>query len=195
MHTKDYTAKYNALTDEQLVGLYRGGEQEAFAELAVRYMSVIRSKASELDGLGAEADDLFQEGLIALDRAAAGFDFDGAASFCTYAGACIRNRLISAIRSQNSSKNRLNRTALSLEEQLDAAASPDTEPESAFLSEESFGELWASIERSLSGVELAVLRRYLEGDSYEQAGRELGLSVKSCDNAMQRVRRKLRKLI
>lgn len=195
MHSREYASDYGALRDEQLACLYSNGEQEAFAELAVRYMSVIRNKASELESHGADADDLFQEGLIALDMAAVSFREDKGASFRTYAGTCIRNRLISAIRSQNSGKNRINNTALSLEEQLDAAASPDTEPESVFMSVESLGELWASIEQSLSSVELSVLRRYLEGDSYEKIASELGITVKSCDNAMQRVRRKLRTLI
>lgn len=194
MHSSFSPADHSVMTDEQLVGLYRKGDQEAFAELAVRFMAVIRSKASGLGGSGVDADDLLQEGLIALDCAAGSFNEADAASFRTYASACIRNRLISAVRKVNSGKNRINSSAVSLDTQIDTAADPETEPENLIVSVERMSELWKKIEESLSGSEFDVLRLYLEGAGYEQIADRLGISVKSCDNAMQRVRRKLRSI-
>ncbi len=195
MQSRNDATDHNTLSDGQLAALYRSGDQEAFAELAVRYMAVIRSKASDLDFPGVEADDLFQEGLIALDSAARSFQSAGTASFRTYAGVCIRNRLVSALRRAGSDKNKLNVTALSLEDQLDAAASPDTEPENVVLTKLELAELWQKIGSGLSKTELDVLRLYLEGSSFQQTSEKLGISVKSCNNAMQRVRRKLRAII
>lgn len=192
MNSSSSPVYHNSMTDEQLVELYRKGDQEAFAELAVRFMVVIRCKTSELGGAGVDADDLLQEGLIALDSAAGSFNYADGASFRTYASTCIRNKLISTVRKANSGKNRINSIAVPLDTQLDTAASPETEPDNLIVSGERMSELWKKIEESLSVTELSVLRMYLEGASYDQIAAKLEIGVKSCDNAMQRVRRKLR---
>lgn len=181
---------YESMTDEQLADACRHGEQDAFSVLSVRYLLVIKGKANAAFG-GADADDLFQEGLIGLHNAAMTYDHNAGASFRTYASVCISNRIVSAVRSANNGGNRLSSQTLPLSTQLDAPCAPETEPESRVISAETVRELWEKIRSSLSKLEFRVLTMFLEGSSYGEISVEAGISVKACDNAMQRVRRKL----
>ncbi len=186
------TEQWNHLTDTELIHLFRSGEQLAFQQLALRYLFLIRSKAADLGGKGVESDDLVQEGFLALLSAAETYEENGGAVFRTYAAACIKNRLVSAVRSANSRKNQWNASAWRLEE--DVPVHENVQPENALIIKEDFARLIAYMETSLSPSELRVLSLYLEGHSYDEIARTLGISRKSCDNAMQRVRKKLKDL-
>ena len=183
---------YKKISDEELVLLCREGIQDAFAALSVRYIYVIKGKAADFKGMAVEDEDLFQEGLIGLDNAVKSFDSHGSASFRTYAGVCIRNRIISAVRKANSSSNAIHNSAPPLSEQTDAPSAPFTEPENAVVAVEKTGEIFKVIRETLSELERNVLSLYLDGKSYEEIAGELNISKKTCDNAMQRVRRKLK---
>ena len=102
MQEVDFQNDYEALSDEELVRLFKEGVQDVFGELAVRYILVIRNKSGGLYNMGIEAEDLFQEGLIALHTAVMTYRNGDGASFYTYASKCIRNRLVSAVRTVNS---------------------------------------------------------------------------------------------
>ena len=188
----DHPEKYEALTDEQLA-LLSADNQDAFTQLSMRYIIIIRNRASELRHDSTDFDDLIQEGLIGLHRAALTYRDGGGASFRTYAEVCIRNRLVSMVRMQNR-KNRLDMSSVPLEEQTDAQASSETEPENVVLAGESTTEMWERIKELLSAMELSVLKSYLDGLSYGEIAAKNGISEKACNNAMQRVRRKLRTL-
>lgn len=176
------------LTDTELITLYQNGDQTAFQQLAVRYMFVIRRKSADLFGKGMEADDLMQEGFLALHSAVNTYRESSGASFATYAGVCIRNRLISAVRSANTAKNGVRAEPLT----EDVPVPSDSQPENAFVIKEDFERLNRYIGNSLSRTEMQVLSLYLDGSSYDEIAKKLGISKKSCDNAMQRVRRKLK---
>ena len=136
MREFEYPEKYKDISDEKLVCLCREGVQDAFAALSVRFIFVLKNKSEELKGNGVEPEDLFQEGLIGLNDAVVSFDENGGAAFRTYAGVCIRNRMISAVRKANSSGNLITNSALPLSEQTDAPSAYYTEPEKAFAARE-----------------------------------------------------------
>ena len=184
--------EYKLITDEELVILYRNGVQDAFTALAVRYVYVIRRLASGFSNMSVEFDDLLQEGNIGLVNAVNTYKNGGTASFRTYAGVCIRNRMISVVRKANSSLNSINNEALPLSEQTEVLSAPDTEPESFVDSVERTKEIFRVIRENLSELERNVLSLYIDGKRYEEIAADLGITVKVCNNAMQRVRKKLR---
>lgn len=184
--------EFKDLTDVELIRLFKNGEQIAFQQLAVRYIFVIKNKSSDLYTAGIEPDDLMQEGFLALSSAVDSFDENGEASFRTYAGVCIRNRLLSAVRSAKSKKNKINTVSVSDEDVQNVPMQSEKEPENSVIIKEDFLSLIGYIEKTLSKTEMEVLSMYVDGKSYEEISKLLGISVKSCNNAMQRVRRKLR---
>ncbi len=184
------SCEFVSMPDEELVNCYRQGMQDAFAELSVRYLFVIRSRCRDLYGHGLEYDDLFQEGLLGLHSAVCSYQPEKGALFRTYAGVCIRHRLVSAVR--RASSDRCLQDTVSLEEGAQDVPDPETEPESLLIAKEEAAELRRVVDRSLSKGEKQVLRLYLKGYSYDRIACELQVSRKYCDNAMQRVRRKLR---
>ena len=192
MQQPETSEKYELMSDEELVGLYQSGVPDAFGELSVRYIVVIRNRSSDLYHMGIEAEDLFQEGLIALHTAVSSYCEGKGASFRTYATVCIRNRLVSAVRAANNSKNRINNIGVSLEEQLDQPSDALTEPENALMAGEEVKEIMELARSRLSVMEREVLALFIDGNTYEQIAGKLGITVKACDNAMQRVRRKLK---
>ncbi len=189
-----YPEKYKEISDEKLVCLCREGVQDAFTALSVRFIFVLRKISMELQSPSLEADDLFQEGLIGLNSAVCSFNENAGASFRTFAVRCIRNRMVSAVRKANSSGNLISNSALPLSEQTDTPSSYYTEPENALAAGERLREILSSIESELTELERNVLSLYLEDKSYEEISKCLGITIKACDNAMQRVRRKLRSL-
>lgn len=192
MQDFEISEKYKLITDEELVILYRNGVQDAFTALAVRYVYVIRRLASGFGNMSVEFDDLLQEGNIGLVNAVNTYKNGGTASFRTYAGVCIRNRMISVVRKANSSLNSINNEALPLSEQTEVLSAPDTEPESFVDSVERTKEIFRVIRENLSELERNVLSLYIDGKRYEEIAADLGITVKVCNNAMQRVRKKLR---
>ena len=198
MRTIDSYESLDCLSDEELVALCadesNGVSFDPFAELSVRYLFVIRGKVQNISIAGVDPDDLFQEGLIGLSNAVKSYSPDGGASFRTYADVCISHRIISLVRSVLSKRNMINHLALPLCEQFDETSSSDTEPEKVVVDVESLRELWEKIKQRLSEMEFRVLELYLEGGDYDSISERLCISRKSCDNAMQRVRKKLRTL-
>ena len=181
-----------SLSDEQLVLLCREGDDAAFRLLAARFFLTLSKKAVDYSRRGAETDDLVQEGLIALHEAVSGYREDRGASFRTYADVCIRNRMISALRRINARRNRINDEAASIEEADLLPSPPENDPQNAVIIAEELKALQDHLRNSLSQTESAVLRLYFEGMTYEQIAERLGISRKSADNAIQRVRKKIR---
>lgn len=192
MQDFEISEKYKLITDEELVILYKNGVQDAFTALSVRYVYVIRRLASGFSKMSVEFDDLLQEGLIGLVNAVNTYENAGGAAFRTYAGVCIRNRMISVVRKANSSLNSINNEALPLSEQTDILSAPITEPERFVDSVERTKEIFRVIRENLSELERNVLSLYIDGKRYEEIATDLGITVKGCDNAMQRVRKKLK---
>ena len=191
------------ITDDRLVELFRNGEVEALNLLLERYRRFVRSKARGYFLVGADFEDILQEGMIGLYKAVRDFRADRESSFRAFAELCITRQIITAIKTATRQKHQpLNQyvslsglrvvddpTDRSVEELLDDHNAPD--PADEVISLEGMAAMRASMAEMLSGLEVEVLRLYLEGRSYQEIGVELGRHVKSIDNALQRIKRKL----
>lgn len=181
--------------DGKLAALAKGGDSEAFAELAARYIPTIRAKVSPFHADGVETDDLCQEGLLALLLAAKTFDPENGASFRTYADVCISNRVIMAYRSATGGKNRplSNFVSLSGEDAPDFPADCSADPEALLDDRESFEIVRRRLTEILTPMELRALLHYLGGCSYREIAKKMSVTEKAADNALRRARIKLRR--
>lgn len=184
------------LTDLELVSLVKENNAEAFVELTSRYLNLIRAKAAPFHTTAMDADDLCQEGLMGLLSAALTFEEKGPASFKTYAGVCISNRIITAYRTAASQKNLPLNNFVSLNDDVSGlhfTSDQVINPETLLIDRENLQIVKSRIERTLSKMEQQVLSLYLGGCSYQEIAARLNISVKAADNAIQRIRRKLKK--
>lgn len=189
--------KMKNYTDNQLVLFIQKGNADAFVELTARYLSLIRAKAHPFRSSILEADDLCQEGLLGLFRAARSYKQSGEASFKTYAGVCIQNRIVAAYRASARQKNIPLNQFVSLNDEensqlnIQVTNQAVTNPETLLIDRENLDMVNQRIRQSLSKLEQQVLFLYLSGQSYSEIAAQLAVCAKSVDNAIQRVRRKL----
>lgn len=164
-----------------------------FFELVARYLKLVRLKARSFREIfSLEREDLDQEGLLGLWDAANSYAGDGRASFETYAGRCINNRIVSAVRHSSSKKNSFLNYAVSIEDILTADADDTSDPQALLESRDEMDHMLETVHISLSAFERKVLSLYLGGYRRSEVEDRLGISVRAFDNAMARVRKKLR---
>jgi len=167
----------------------RGGDEAALAALIARFMPVIRRMARIAVCPGLDFDDAVQEGYIGLFHAVETYEEEGSrASFSTYAAVCIRNAVVAARRTAGRKKHQALSGALPLDEQGTAPS-----PEELAILKEQVREAMKKIDTKLSGFEKEVLLLSLRGQSYTQIAAELAKTPKAVDNALVRVRRKLKR--
>ena len=183
----------NDITDEGLCHLAKQGSRTAEQELVIRYMRFVRAYARPFFLVGGDSEDVIQEGMIGLIFAMREFDGTRDGGFRGFAGRCIRNRILSAVKSASRKKHSPLSEYLPLESQSGFIYSPNIpqSPEEVVLGQESFLELFSSLQGLLSPLERQVFGYYLEGMSYQEISVELNIPSKSVDNAVQRIRRKL----
>ena len=186
-----------AVADETLAQRAKNGDDEALADLIERYTPLVCMRARAYARGVMDVDDVYEEGMIALLKAVRNYREDTAGSFRTFAAVCVNNKMLSAVTAHMRDKNAPMRSYLSLSgreipEDLLAAVSPETDPEKLVIASEESAARNRRIENLLSPFERQVLRLYLSSYSYEEMSRQLGSSTKAVDNALQRVRRKLR---
>ncbi len=191
------------VTDADLVERYHAGDTDALLVLLERYRRFAAVRARTYFLAGGDSDDIEQEGMIGLFKAARDFRGDRESSFRAFAELCITRQVISAVKSATRHKHRpLNQyvslsgvrggddaAERSVEDLLDPHAVAD--PADAVISNERMAAMKRSIGETLSGLEVEVLRLYVEGKSYQEISAQLGRHVKSIDNALQRIKRKL----
>jgi RNA polymerase sporulation-specific sigma factor len=191
------------LGDEDLVARYQGGDQDALNVMLARYRRFARAKARSYFLIGADSDDIEQEGMIGLYKAARDFRADRQVSFRAFAELCITRQVITAIKAATRQKHQpLNQYVSisgvrggddpgerSIEDLLNDHNMAD--PADEVISRERMDSMRRSMAEMLSGLEVDVLRLYVEGKSYQEIGEHLGRHVKSIDNALQRIKRKL----
>lgn len=192
---------YSALTDNELVILFRQGDGSAGSELAVRYRPLIKCCTRPYFLVGGDGEDLIQEGMIGLVSSMQSYDADSGVQFKTYAERCIRSRIYSAIKAASRFKHMPLNYRLSLEElygedgeKVENALADgvyDRSPEALILEQEKKSNRYAFAREVLSPFERKVLSFYLEGLSYDEIAERCSKSVKSVDSALQRIRRKL----
>ena len=196
------TEKYANLTDEQIISQIKEGNEQALSFLLDKYKDLVNSKVGKYFIIGAEREDIIQEGMIGLYKAIRGFDHCKQNTFKTFANLCIERQLITAIKSSNRQKHMplnsylsLNTSAYDNDEdgtELIETFEVDTieDPLETIMKKESFDEIQKTMHKSLSKFEEQVLDRYIQGESYEIIAKRLDTPVKSVDNAIQRIRKK-----
>lgn len=182
---------FSRLSDEELISLVK--TVDVFGELQKRYqylVDILVGKIVVYHGL--DTDDLYQEGLLGLYNSALTYNVNSGASFKTYASVCISNRLKNACRKQNSKKNSLLNNSLSLDDVPHVETSKTNLPEVQLETNETIEEMSKQIHISLSDFERKVLMLTLSGTKREEIAKSLNITVKSLDNAIGRVRKKLK---
>jgi RNA polymerase sporulation-specific sigma factor len=191
------------LPDDELAARSQEGDRQALETLIDRYRRFARAKGRGYFLIGGDSDDIEQEALIGLYKAARDFRPQHQASFRAFAELCITRQIITAIKTATRQKHQpLNQYVSisgvrgsddpgerSVEDLLIRHYGPD--PADRVVSDERLGALRASMQELLSALEVDVLRLYVEGKSYQEIGEQLGRHVKSIDNALQRIKRKL----
>ncbi len=195
------TDNYKNMSDEDLITVIKSGDKFALEFLIEKYKELVNMKVSKFFMIGAEKEDIVQEGLIGLFKAVKNYNPEMQNSFKTFANLCIERQLITAIKSSNRQKHMplnsylsLNTTAYEDDEDsnlLDIFDSHQIEdPLDTITKKEYYKTVEVAIDKSLSDFEKKVLNRYMQGESYVQIAEKLDAPVKSIDNAIQRIRKK-----
>jgi len=182
------------LADETLLALAADGNADAEEVLVSRFGRLVKIHARPLFLAGGDAEDLTQEGMLGLLTAIRSYSPEAGASFRTYAETCIRHRLLTAVKTASRQKHGPLNHAISFESsQFDEAQSSRSsrDLEEQILAKEQASEISFRFSHALSGFESQILRLFLEGFSYHEMAEHVGKPVKSVDNAIQRIRRKL----
>ena len=191
---------YKELSDEQLIGVIRQGDKTAMDYLIDKYRNLVKREIREVYMIGADSEDLMQEGMIGLFKAIRDYNEERKASFYTFALLCIKRQVYSAVTSSNRKKNAPLNNYISFYAEDDEEyhrlidtliAEDESNPEINVLNRERVGGLMNKIETSLSKLEREVLAQYLDGLSYAEIAEKLEKPEKSIDNAIQRIRKKL----
>ena len=197
---------YKELTDEEIVQLCHNGDSMAEEFLLNKYKNFVRSKARSYFLIGADHEDIVQEGMIGLYKAIRDFKQEKLSSFRAFAELCITRQIITAIKTATRQKHIPLNSYVSLNKPLYDEESDRTlldilmegttsNPEEMIINQENIGTIHQKINEVLSGLEQEVLTAYLDGKSYQEIAEALGRHVKSIDNALQRVKRKLEKYL
>lgn len=189
---------YSHLSDEDLILRLKNGETETENYLLEKYKALVRKNARVLYLDGGDKEDLLQEGMLGLFKAIRSFEPDRGASFFTYANQCIMNQMFSAVSSAKRKKHSILNESVPLSEIDDASQEAAfiyaDGPEAFILEQEAEAQLRSRIEKALSPMENKVLAQYLQGMNYREIAEQTGKSEKSIDNALQRIRRKVKEV-
>jgi len=203
---KKFYVTYTEMSDEEIVELAQQGEQFAIEFLVDKYKNFVRAKARSYFLIGADREDIIQEGMIGLFKAIRDYNGDKLTSFRAFAELCITRQIITAIKTATRQKHIPLNSYVSLnkpvyDEESDRTlmdiitTNKITNPEEIIISREEFVFIEKKMGEILSSLEWKVLMAYLEGKSYQEIAVELKRHVKSIDNALQRVKRKLEKYL
>jgi len=192
--------------DEKIVAQAKSGDNRAQEYIISKYENFVKAKAKSYFLIGADKEDIYQEGMIGLYKAIRDFNPEKSTSFKAFAEICVVRQIITAIKTATRQKHIPLNTYVSLnkpiyEEEsertlLDVIAGLKiTDPEELMISKEQMAYIEEKISKVLSGLELEVLTSYLDGKSYQEIASDLERHSKSIDNALQRVKRKLEKCL
>ncbi len=202
---------YEKYSDEELIVRLRDGERAITDYIMDKYKNLVRSKAKSMYILGADREDLIQEGMIGLFKAVRDYDTGRDASFFTFADLCVSRQMYTAVQAAGRQKHAPLNTYISLytsafeDDSIDKGetgelinsviSQSERSPEEVLIDKENVELLERAIEKELSSFEKQVLDLYLTGMKYSQIARVLGRDDKSTDNALQRIKSKLKKAV
>lgn len=197
--------EYTQMTDEKLIENINNEDKTALNCLLNRYNDLVNAKANKFFMIGAEKEDMIQEGMIGLYKAVKSFDLEKQSSFKTFANMCIERQLITAVKNSNRQKHiplnssiSLNSAAYDDNEDVDKIDVLDikgqNDPLDIIADQEYFKSMESKIKQCLSKFELQVLDEYEKGKTYAAIAEKLNSKVKSIDTAIQRIRKKALKI-
>ncbi|MEK3900666.1 MULTISPECIES: RNA polymerase sporulation sigma factor SigH [unclassified Paenibacillus] len=199
-------SEYDFISDEEIVEIFRSGDSGALEHLINKYRNFVRAKARSYFLIGADREDIVQEGMIGLYKAIRDFKGDKLSSFKAFAELCITRQIITAIKTATRQKHIPLNSYVSLDKPIYDEDSDRTlmdvicgsqvlDPEELIINQEEFIGLEDKMAEILSDLERKVLMLYLDGRSYQEIAEDLKRHVKSIDNALQRVKRKLERYL
>lgn len=203
----DHTAaEYVSMTDEELVALAKQSDPYASDELYNRYKNIVRGKARPYFLVGADREDLLQEGMIGLFKAVRDFDVTKNSSFRPFADMCVVRQIMTAIKQATRNKHiPLNKYESLYNSVYDEDSdrrlmdvigmSSALDPEELYIKQEFSRYFEETVKTELTALEQGVLERFLDGMSYAAIAKDMGRSVKAVDNALQRIRKKLERVL
>lgn len=200
---KDFL-EFNDKKDEEIVLEAKNSNKRAQEYLISKYDSFIKIKAKSYFLIGADKEDIYQEGMIGLYKAIRDYNSEKATTFKSFAEICIMRQILTAIKTATRQKHIPLNTYVSLNKPMFEDESDrtlldvisglrTTDPEELLISKEQMDSIKEKIKKELSGLELEVINLYLDGKSYQEIAKKLEREPKSIDNALQRVKRKLEK--
>ena len=206
LYNSSNLADLNSLGDEEMVELAKSNNPLALEYIIYKYKNFVRSKARSYFIIGADRDDIIQEGMIGLYKAIRDYDKDKLASFKSFAEICITRQIITAIKSATRQKHIPLNSYVSLSKPVYEDDSNRTlsdvitsgkmmDPMELFIGREDLDLMESNIGKVLSDLEKEVLRLYIDGRTYHEIAEDLDRDVKSIDNALQRIKRKLEKYL
>lgn len=201
--------KFKQATDEELILMYRDGEENAISFIMNKYKNLVRKKASSMYILGADRDDLIQEGMIGLFKAVRDYDMGRDVNFYTFADLCISRQMYTAVQASNRQKHLPLNTYISIYSQSQnfdeetkeypfmntLTSQKEANPEEMVIEQENVEQIENAILKELSEFEKQVFELHLTGMTYTEIAKVLGRDEKSTDNALQRMKTKIRKLL
>jgi len=203
---RETPSDFQLMIDEEVVEFAREGDDVALEYMINKYKNFVRAKARSYFLIGADREDIIQEGMIGLYKAIRDFRLDKLSSFRAFAELCITRQIITAIKTATRQKHIPLNSYVSLNKPiydedsdrtlLDViSGSKISDPEELIISREEFDDIEEKMGEILSSLEWKVLMSYLEGKSYQEIAEDLKRHVKSIDNALQRVKRKLERYL
>lgn len=201
--------KFKQASDEELILMYRDGEEEAAGFLMNKYKNLVRKKAGSMYILGGDREDLIQEGMIGLYKAVRDYDMGRDVNFYTFADLCVSRQIYTAVQASNRQKHLPLNTYISIYGQSISSeegnseydlidtlvARTDNNPEEMMIAQENMEQMEQAILKELSELEKQVFELHLTGMNYTQIAKVLGRDEKSTDNALQRMKGKIKKII
>ena len=201
--------KFRQASDEELILMYRDGEEGAVGFLMNKYKNLVRKKAGSMYILGADKEDLIQEGMIGLFKAVRDYDMGRDVNFYTFADLCVSRQMYTAVQASNRQKHLPLNTYISIYSQNMNAeegteeyelmntltTGKETNPEEMVIEQENMEQMEHAILRELSELEKQVFELHLTGMNYTEIAKVLGRDEKSTDNALQRMKAKIRRII
>jgi RNA polymerase sporulation-specific sigma factor len=190
--------------DEEIALIAKEGDKDAQEFLMRKYKNFVKSKAKSYFLIGADKEDIYQEGMIGLYKAIRDFKTDKLSSFKAFAELCVTRQIITAIKTATRQKHIPLNTYVSLNKPIYDEESDRTlldilstvkvsDPEEVIIGREEMSNMESEIVKSLSELELEVLYYYIQGKSYQEIACDMDRQAKSIDNALQRIKRKLEK--
>lgn len=204
--SKERELPYDQMTDEEIVSLSQKGNMYAMEAILNRYKGFVASRARPYFLIGGNHEDMIQEGMIGLYKAVRDYQSDKQATFRSFAEICITRQMITAIKTATRQKHQPLNSYVSLSRPAFDESSDQTladvvlgsscmNPEELIINQESYNACETIIAGALSQMEHEILTLYLQGKSYQQISEQVHKSPKSIDNALQRVKRKLERLL